>query len=158
MKRTSLRRRTPLRSRRREAHPRLARPGVPTAFPKGWNALCVAIRIRDEFTCRRCGRSGLMANRATDHIIPRRIGGDNDPANLATLCQRCHAWKSHVLEPALYRGDVLAFRRFLRQIGEPGPSAEVVGAAFGRLGALVAQDTLERLVARGPGSPPGEAG
>lgn len=114
------------------------RPGVTGPLPRRWDALCAAIRMRDGFQCRRCGWEALTDGRGqVDHCLPRRIGGTDDPANLTTLCRRCHAWKSHALEPALYRGDVLAFKRYLRQIGDPQPSPEQVGAALGRLKELL---------------------
>ena len=67
---------------------------------------------RDDYTCRACGKSeeervslesetgskepsnGIV--RRSDyilnahHIIPVRMGGDNSPGNLITLCGRCH--------------------------------------------------------------------
>lgn len=117
--------------------PKPQRPGVAGPFPRGWPKLCVAIRLRDGFTCRRCGYRVALGAPAVDHIIPRRLGGDNDPQNLGCLCAECHAWKSQVLEPALYRGDVLAFNRFLRQIGDPRPTPEMVAAGLQRLNKLL---------------------
>jgi len=52
-----------------------------------WKILAQKIRKRDNFTCQWCG-----CKRATvvHHIVPVRVGVDNHPDNLITLCRRCH--------------------------------------------------------------------
>lgn len=42
---------------------------------------------RDNYTCRYCGACN---NLHIHHIVYRSHGGTNDPANLITLCWRCH--------------------------------------------------------------------
>jgi 5-methylcytosine-specific restriction endonuclease McrA len=37
--------------------------------------------------CKWCGNPLMLE---THHIIPRFIGGNNDPANLMLLCRNCH--------------------------------------------------------------------
>lgn len=45
------------------------------------------ILARDGHTCQECGRTGALD---IHHIRPRRFGGAHDPANLITLCRKCH--------------------------------------------------------------------
>lgn len=54
------------------------------------------IAIRDNFTCRRCGKFmpdyvGLQI----DHIIPISKGGKTVPSNLQVLCSKCNLSKSN---------------------------------------------------------------
>lgn len=52
------------------------------------NKLRKAIYRRDGYRCALCDDvRGLQVH----HIIRRAHGGSNDPANLITLCWRCHA-------------------------------------------------------------------
>src|SRR5208337_4931765 len=46
-----------------------------------------AIVTRDRFTCQGCHR---RTRGQVHHILPRRQGGPDMPANLVTLCDRCH--------------------------------------------------------------------
>ena len=48
------------------------------------------ILLRDHFRCRECN---YYKHLEVHHIIPRSKGGTDDPANLITLCQRCHGKK-----------------------------------------------------------------
>lgn len=48
------------------------------------------ILLRDNFRCRECN---FYKHLEVHHIIPRSKGGTDDPKNLITLCQRCHAKK-----------------------------------------------------------------
>ncbi len=112
------------------------RPGLTTKPPSGkaWTLLCAAIRARDEHRCRRCNREVLGAAGQIDHIIPRRLCESpvhaDVESNLATLCSFCHAAKTQEIEPAMFRGDLLTYQRFLLAIGEPLPSMEMRTAAY----------------------------
>jgi len=133
----SLRRRTPLQSRRREKKHALPRPGVTPPMPKGWRALSAWVKHRDGGRCRRCGFLSFIG--AADHLIPRRLLKGRETAfrdNLAWLCAAyCHGVKSGVVEPALYRGDVQRFEEFLAMVakGGPIPSRALLARAYGRL-------------------------
>lgn len=63
-------------------------------YGKGWNALKVAIRGRDQFRCRHCGIAENDKPHDVHHIIPLRkfdkAEQANNPQNLVTLCARCH--------------------------------------------------------------------
>lgn len=89
--------------------------------------------------CRRCGHNvlGDVHPGHVDHLVPRRLCSSatvaDDPHNLALLCHTCHAYKTQVLEPELYRGHVDVFAEFLRRIGPPQPSSEMISRAYWRI-------------------------
>lgn len=124
------------------------RPGETTKPPSNaaWKKLCAQIRKRDKETCRFCGDPAKGAAGQVDHIVPRRLlaGLDADhPHNLALLCTRtCHARKSHRIEPALYRGDVLSFTTFYLALGEPFPPEALRMAAYFNLTTMISEGTL----------------
>ena len=62
---------------------------------KHWRRARTAHRAREPL-CRRCSKRGVVkAGDVVDHIIERRDGGNNyDPANLQTLCHKCHSDKT----------------------------------------------------------------
>lgn len=64
-------------------------------------ALKEAIKIRDDYTCCKCGNSiykepNLLLE--VDHIIPISKGGKTEPNNLQTLCWKCNRAKGNRLE------------------------------------------------------------
>lgn len=87
-----------------------------------WNRLAQSIRVRDGYTCRRCGRceSGNGQKLSVDHIRPWRTFKDkaaaNHPDNLAALCRGCHSHKTIVVESAWLRGDVLAWKQWVASL------------------------------------------
>lgn len=48
---------------------------------------------RDSFRCQYCGDTPPNALLHVDHIVPVKNGGQNDPDNLITSCQRCNLGK-----------------------------------------------------------------
>jgi 5-methylcytosine-specific restriction endonuclease McrA len=128
---------------------RRPRPGLTTKMPKDWPALCAAVRDRDGYVCRRCGalaldeqHSGAMPKERgqVDHLLPRRLLRASETrqlGNLALLCAKCHAFKTHVVEPALYAGHMQAFIEFLKPLGPPLPSMVLRMRATARLIVLI---------------------
>lgn len=64
-----------------------------------WRKLRVTIYERDGYACQDCGKACKNTRDAKGdggakiqchHIVPRRDGGTDDPANLVTLCMSCH--------------------------------------------------------------------
>lgn len=49
---------------------------------------------RDNNTCRYCGQSAPDVELTIDHVIPRTLGGSDDPTNLVTACKDCNAGKT----------------------------------------------------------------
>ncbi len=54
-----------------------------------WSQVAMLIQLRDSFTCQ---FDGCEATEVLEvhHIIPRRAGGSDHPANLITLCRKHH--------------------------------------------------------------------
>lgn len=57
---------------------------------EGWEKIRSEILLRDHFRCQECG---YYKHLEVHHIIPRSEGGSDDPANLTTLCRKCHGKK-----------------------------------------------------------------
>lgn len=85
---------------------------------RGWAKLARTIRERDNHTCQRCGavHQGGTKAFAVDHIVPWRAFEDkaaaNDPTNLTTVCARCHAIKTHIMEKKWLSGDRLGMEQY----------------------------------------------
>lgn len=52
------------------------------------------ILARDHHTCQYCGASAPQATLQIDHVIPKALGGTDEPTNLVTACRDCNAGKS----------------------------------------------------------------
>src|SRR5688572_14515430 len=62
-----------------------------------------AVLARDQFTCRECGEPFPPKDLDVHHLVPRKQGGSDDPANLITLCDGCHAARHPSLQVSLAR-------------------------------------------------------
>jgi len=54
---------------------------------RAWERTRHAIFERDGYACVRCGSRHRLE---CDHVTALEDGGDNEPANLRTLCRDCH--------------------------------------------------------------------
>ena len=54
-----------------------------------WRRIRSRVLTRDQHTCQRCGLEATHV----DHIIPRRLGGDDSMDNLQALCKQCNLSK-----------------------------------------------------------------
>lgn len=54
-----------------------------------WRKIRARILERDGYTCQLCGQEALTV----DHIVPRRLGGQDNDDNLQALCSRCNTRK-----------------------------------------------------------------
>jgi len=52
------------------------------------------ILLRDDYTCRRCGRVDPGSGLEVDHITPLSLGGAESDSNRQTLCIECHKAKT----------------------------------------------------------------
>jgi ATP-dependent DNA helicase RecQ len=68
-----------------------------------WTAIRQAILVRDEFHCQDCRSTQQAATLDVHHLIPRAAGGADDPSNLITLCDGCHAARHPNLQISLSR-------------------------------------------------------
>ena len=77
-------------------HPPTGRPHMsPKAIQarmdlQHWLEVRSQILLRDDFRCQECN---YYKHLEVHHIIPKSKGGTDEPDNLVTLCQRCHAKK-----------------------------------------------------------------
>ena len=60
---------------------------------KGYENMKLYVKSRDNYTCQVCGSHEKLE---IHHIIPRAEGGSDRPANLITLCEKCHDTHHHV--------------------------------------------------------------
>lgn len=87
-----------------------------------WSRIAEAARQRDGYRCRRCGLAQAENGRRldVDHIEPIRMFKTkveaNELENLASLCHRCHRWKTNVAERRWLKGDVVLFEEYRRSI------------------------------------------
>jgi hypothetical protein len=63
---------------------------------------------RDNHTCRYCGGTAPDVVLTVDHVIPRALGGGDEPSNLVAACKDCNSGKSSVPADATLVGDVSA--------------------------------------------------
>lgn len=63
--------------------------GCQKGLQYGFANVKAAVRARDRYTCRLCGKTG--GELQVHHIMPRSEGGTDIPENLVTLCPKCHA-------------------------------------------------------------------
>jgi hypothetical protein len=63
------------------------------------------VLVRDQFTCRYCGRSAPNVVLEVDHRKPRCQGGSDDQWNLVTACHDCNRSKGGTPLPPRMYGD-----------------------------------------------------
>lgn len=57
--------------------------------PETWATIAAAIRQRDGHMCGMCGAEKVRLN--VHHLVAVEYGGGDNPENLLTLCDDCHA-------------------------------------------------------------------
>lgn len=83
---------------------------------------------RDGYICRECGAACRREDADVHHLIPRSLGGSDDPANLVTLCDGCHAAFHPNLQAKLSRRFLERWRlRLARWLDRTGSEATVAG-------------------------------
>lgn len=61
---------------------------------------------RDNHMCRYCGVTAAEVKLTVDHVVPKALGGNDDPSNLAAACQPCNAGKAATNPDAPLVADV----------------------------------------------------
>lgn len=51
-----------------------------------WRKIRARVLTRDGHTCQYCGQPATTV----DHVVPRRLGGDDSLDNLLAACKRCN--------------------------------------------------------------------
>jgi 5-methylcytosine-specific restriction endonuclease McrA len=62
-----------------------------SAVPADWVKIREAVLRRDKYKCLECGKPCRSAEADVHHLLPRSAGGTDEPSNLVTLCDGCHA-------------------------------------------------------------------
>ena len=103
-----------------------------------WRAIRAVVLARDSHRCRACGDECPQGEADVHHLIPRAAGGADDPANLITLCDGCHAAHHPNLQGTLARRMIerwgLKLARALDWRRELADVDESLGAAMRLLG------------------------
>ena len=63
---------------------------------------------RDNHTCRYCGGAAPDVKITVDHVVPKALGGTDDPSNLVAACEPCNTGKSSVPADVPLVADVAA--------------------------------------------------
>jgi ATP-dependent DNA helicase RecQ len=120
--------------------PQLSATFPPAADPQleQWRAVRAVVLARDSHACRSCGETCSQGEADVHHLIPRAAGGVDDPANLITLCDGCHAAHHPNLQGTLARRTIerwgLKLARALDHRHELDGVDESLGAAMRLLG------------------------
>lgn len=89
---------------------------------------------RDNYRCRECGTPCRREDADVHHLIPRSLGGSDDPSNLVTLCDGCHAAFHPNLQAKLSRRFIerwgLRLARWLDRTGKVAEAAGNLGPAL----------------------------
>src|SRR5687768_2825611 len=56
-----------------------------------WTKVREGVLLRDNHQCVECGVQCREADADVHHLLPRSAGGTDEPSNLVTLCDGCHA-------------------------------------------------------------------
>lgn len=107
-----------------------------SAADTGWQVVRETVLERDGHRCMSCGETQRLH---VHHVVPRSRGGGDDPGNLITLCEGCHAARHPRLQVSLARRAIerwaLRLARLLAREGELPAEAESLGPALRAFGA-----------------------
>jgi ATP-dependent DNA helicase RecQ len=62
-----------------------------SAVSADWVNIREAVLRRDNYKCMECGTPCRSSEADVHHLLPRSAGGPDEPSNLVTLCDGCHA-------------------------------------------------------------------
>jgi len=96
------------------------------------------VLARDNRRCKQCGELCAEGEADVHHLVPRAAGGIDDPANLITLCDGCHATRHPNLQGTLARRVIerwgLRLAKWLDRRGDLTGLDESLGATLRLLG------------------------
>ena len=103
-----------------------------------WREVREIVLARDNHRCRECGQHCGKGDADVHHLIPRATGGTDEPANLITLCDGCHAARHPNLQGTLARRSIeqwgLRLAKWLDREGDTTNLDESLGVALRMLG------------------------
>src|SRR5689334_886424 len=104
-----------------------------------WRAVRAVVLARDNRRCKECGELCPAGEADVHHLVPRAAGGVDEPANLITLCDGCHAARHPNLQGTLARRAIerwgLRLAKWLDRRGDLAAIDESLGATLRLLGA-----------------------
>src|SRR5215472_15247627 len=62
-----------------------------SAVSADWLNIRESVLRRDNYKCLECGTPCRAAEADVHHLLPRSAAGTDEPSNLVTLCDGCHA-------------------------------------------------------------------
>ena len=96
-----------------------------------WKLVRAQVIQRDSFKCVECGTVARSADIDVHHLLPRSAGGTDDPSNLVTLCDGCHAAHHPTLAGGLARRAIerwaIRLARWLDRDGEVVAESQAFG-------------------------------
>lgn len=99
-----------------------------------WQSVRAQVLQRDGFKCVECGTATKNADTDVHHLLPRSAGGTDDPSNLVTLCDGCHAAHHPKLAGGLARRAMerwaVRLARWLDREGDVAAECQAFGAAL----------------------------
>lgn len=99
-----------------------------------WKRIRTQVIQRDNFKCVECGTVAKSADIDVHHLLPRSAGGTDDPSNLVTLCDGCHAAHHPKLAGGLARRAIerwaVRLARWLDRDGEVVAESQAFGAGL----------------------------
>lgn len=103
-----------------------------------WREVRAVVLARDHQRCKGCGELCPEGEADVHHLVPRAAGGADDPANLITLCDGCHAARHPNLQGALARRVIerwgLRLAKWLDRRGDVSGLDDSLGATLRLLG------------------------
>lgn len=96
------------------------------------------VLARDQHRCQQCQEQCEKGEADVHHVIPRSLGGLDEPSNLITLCDGCHGAvhpnQQAILSQGFLRRWALKLAFWLDKVGEFPTEAEYLSAALAVLG------------------------
>jgi len=103
-----------------------------------WQDIRAIVLARDDHRCVGCGEVCSRGEADVHHLIPRSLGGSDEPANLVTLCDGCHGAHHPNLQASLSRRFIerwaLRLAKWLDRHRELPEVTENLGGALRLLG------------------------
>lgn len=113
-------------------------PSRSDASERHWREVRAIVLARDNRRCKQCGELCAEGEADVHHLVPRAAGGMDDPANLITLCDGCHAARHPNLQGTLARRVIerwgLRLAKWLDRRGDLAGLDESLGATLRLLG------------------------
>ena len=113
-------------------------PPRPAGTDPRWREVRAIVLARDNQRCKECGELCPAGEADVHHLVPRAAWGIDEPANLITLCDGCHAARHPNLQGSLARRAIerwgLRLAKWVDRRGDLTAIDESLGATLRLLG------------------------